>query len=627
MLDQRNDDPTCKPDEVPLGTGSEQLKSISLPTNKACRSNLQGNEYIKSIRNIMSVNKSYEDKAHKSLEHYKNLRVMYDEALKDMGLASDNALSLKTEKSELEQEIKQLKKYTNDLKNSFAKERKLHKSESNHSEVTLLQLKNTLVQLKTSHKNATDSIKSSNEVVSNLESELHQCNSKLKQYETSYSNLKSILEFERGTFKTGKEESDTRIWNLKKSLENQDKIRTQLLADFTTLKDDSRENENVIASLKQELRAAKAEKSELIQNQDKIRTQLLAEFTTLKDDSRENENVIASLKQELRAAKAEKSELIQEKQELKMKNDSLTKALRTSETARENLIEVETKLMDEMQEIKSKHDEQKINSQKLTISNQDLENKVETLNRKRGLMSQALITKENEVKNLKSDIKNIQVALGRGTAITYEDIGILTEDASELGKTAVTKQNEIVSFKTSTHNLQDEICRKESEITTTHNANETLTKQIVSQKKHHQELILELTALKDKNGELETKSNVLEQELESRGEEVREANLQIDSLSLTVKVSLEEKRASKEKITDLRNSLEQEKALRERLSNDLDNIQEAVEEEIKNHAVEIQKLRRMLDEAASENDALTKRLITDVIKYENAIRDAENKTR
>jgi len=137
------------------------------------------------------------------------------------------------------------------------------------------------------------------------------------------------------------------------------------------------------------------------------------------------------------------------------------------------------------------------------------------------------------------------------------------------------------------------------------------------------ELKIHLDDEKAENNDLRDMNNQLKAELEQKLEgmkQIMEEKIQENNLK-----QIQEKCDAEETMLTLRNSLEKEKNLRAEMAKQLDEIREAVQEEVDLHENEMKNLKMILDETESEKNELSMRFIQEVSKYEKIIATKEKR--
>jgi len=179
--------------------------------------------YLRSMKEMMKVNKSYEDEALKSLKKYSALRGMYDIAIENEQHLSEKMAALQ---SELESCTLKLKKLEKD---------KIIVKDYEGLEILFQDL--------------TQKYEKEKENSNSLESDLKDCNATLSEFQKKIESMEKSLSKERQLHVVEKEEADSFVTNLRDSLKNEEEFRVKLIEEIEA----TAEQREMFSQLKEEI--------------------------------------------------------------------------------------------------------------------------------------------------------------------------------------------------------------------------------------------------------------------------------------------------------------------------------------------------------------------------------------
>ena len=472
---------------------------------------------------------------------------------------------------------------------------------------------------------AMEKFRTASENTTALQSEISDCEIKIKKLEKQNKTLKNNATKDRLLFNNEKAEAEASFSTLQGRYTKLKDLYRSAIDEARTLKDDlntlqldvekrdlqmkqlDAANENLKATYAKEREAFGIEKEESekytlnlkesLRNEETLRSQIL--------------NDLEHFHQLVEEKKKEITEMEKEKKNFDDKFNRLKKSLKSVETVKDNLILVESKLTNQLREQTEENQEDKATIDHLTKLNENLElkiseekskakDRIDTLVKQREedrVISESL---KDQINKLTSELDSTKSSYDQDTAISKTEIDGLAKQIQELKDSNEKNANE---FTERQEKYEEYIANLDEKLSNEVEQNKTLNKQIDEAK---MAMIQE-----SKNHELEIEGH----------------KKALTIVEKQFKSAMKRKVESDEVIETLKRSLECEKALREKITNELDTIQQAVLDEMKKQEVETSRLQQLLKEAQTEKEELSARLIQDVIKYENVIKSTEDKNK
>ena len=553
------------------------------------------------IREIMQVNKTFEEGAQKSAERYKMLKTLHTESTEKVKHLQENEVALQAKLDVYEQKVTELETSFQEIKHASVREQKLLTPEKENAIAAYSELENKMNDQKQHYKDKLKALEIEN---STKIEELTSCNE----------NLMLTSKEHREIYERNREESEFSVKVLKESLREEKELRSNLLAEV----------KDIERSVGEEMKVHKVEVQDLETKIDELE---LSKANAV--------NKIGKLNFEITKARDEIKKLAQEvekKKELEVSIKELEKTLKETQCSKkeleENLSTLEMRFSDEVRDREFENQRDKITIQDLMTMGENLKSRLANVKANSDKHIEDL---EKERDEQTKSIANLKLNIS-----TMEDMRAKQDERlMDLEKKRISDAEQADELKMQILEVEDMF---REEILKHSNETEEFQKKISSLRMSNGSLEQQLRVeeiklaqvqqlLEEQKEKLQNKTKEMHMVMEANDVELNESKVTIECLTESMATAQkdydDEKAGYKIKIEVLEKAIEEEQEIRTGMKKELETIQEAVVNEMERGDEEVRRLKKELADASIQNCDLVKKLENDAVQFEAIISTLE----